>query len=644
MRLLACFLMLLPITLIAGAETPLIPRQVIFGNPEKAAPQISPNGNKLAYLAPDTEQVLNVWIRDLNKQESSQQDQLVTSDKKRGIRCFHWQYDNEHILYIQDKDGDENWHLYQTNLLTKNTRDLTPFEGVRAMILTYEPDYPNEILVELNLRDRALFDVYRINLKNGAVELDTLNMDNVHTWLADRKLTVRAAQSYTQEGDTLIRVRDNMTTPWRNLMQWGPEESHEHFVSFSPDGEDMHLITSFEAPAGRLIKVSLASGKTDVIATDPEYDLSEVMINPITYQIDAVGVERDRLNWIVINDSLSADFAKLKRDDAIFRVMSRDLADNQWVINYIFDNKAPAFYLYNRNTKKSEYLFTTRPLLEKYELSKMTPISYQARDGMTIHGYLTLPVKKELKGLSAVLFIHGGPWVRDSWGFNPTAQLFANRGYAVLQINYRGSSGYGKQFLNAGKREWGGKMHTDLIDGKEWLIKQGYVNPDKIAIYGGSYGGYAALAGLTFTPNEFCCAVDFFGPSNLVSLLQTLPPYWGPAKAIFDQRVGNVETEQPFLQSRSPLSKVDQIIKPLLIAQGANDPRVKQSESDQIVSAMRSRNKPVEYLLFSDEGHGFMRPGNQLKFFAAVEHFFTKFLGGRNQPPAPEDDWKSLLQ
>jgi dipeptidyl aminopeptidase/acylaminoacyl peptidase len=332
----------------------------------------------------------------------------------------------------------------------------------------------------------------------------------------------------------------------------------------------------------------------------------------------------------VLDKSIADDFAALaKVRKGQFSVTNRDDADKTWLVAYTTDDGPVYYYVYNRDNKKAEFLFTHQPKLEKLELASMKPISYKSRDGLTIHGYLTTPVGVEAKNLPTVLLVHGGPWGRDSWGFNSTAQWLANRGYAVLQVNFRGSTGYGKKFLNAGNKEWAGKMHDDLIDAVNWIVKKGVADPKKIAIMGGSYGGYATLVGLTFTPEVFACGVDIVGPSNIVSLLKTIPPYWAPMKAMFAKRVGDIEKDEEFLKSRSPLFFVDKIQRPLLIGQGANDPRVKQAESDQIVAALRKAEKPVDYIIYTDEGHGFARPENRLHFNAHVEAFLARHLGGR---------------
>lgn len=392
----------------------------------------------------------------------------------------------------------------------------------------------------------------------------------------------------------------------------------------------MYLVDARNSNTGRLVKMDLATGETSVIAEDAQYDVSNVLVDPDNYTIQAVAFNRDRVEWIVLDESIKLDFDTIREiSRGNFAVTSRDNADRTWIISFSRDDGPVAFYAYDRQTRKVTFLFDNQPDLNKYTLATMEPISFTSRDGLTIHGYLTLPPKTEGKNLPLVLNVHGGPQARDNWGYNPEAQWLANRGYACLQVNYRGSTGYGKEFLSAGDREWGGKMHDDLVDAVQWAIKQGIADPQKVAIYGGSYGGYAALVGATFTPDLFCCAVDIVGPSNLITLLRSVPPYWSALLVSLYRRVGNPDTDEEFLKSRSPLFKVDQIKIPMLIAQGANDPRVKQAESEQIVEAMKKRGIDYEYMLFPDEGHGFAKPENRLKFYAAAEKFLAKHLGGR---------------
>lgn len=621
---LTAFLLVLSAPALAQQAT-LIPRDVLFGNPEKAGPQVSPNGKMLSYLAPDNG-VLNVWVRTLGKAD----DRVVTSDKKRGIRSYFWQEDSQHILYTQDQGGDENWHVYQTDIQTKETRDLTPFEKVQARIMATDPKFPDVMLVALNNRNPALHDVHRIDLKTGKSEMIVENKDGLAGYNTDNQMQVRGAQKIHPDGSNEIFVRDDEKSAWRSFMKWGPDEVNGGVAAFSPDNKKLWIISSVDANTGRLIEVDIATGKQTVVAEDKQYDVSGAMIHPIKRNLEAVRFIRARAEWTVVDKSIQPDFAALRKvRDGDFTITSRDAADKTWIVAYVMDNGPVYYYSYDRASKKATMLFSNRPALEKYTLARMQPISFTARDGMTVYGYLTLPAGLTPKNLPMVMNVHGGPWARDVWGLNSEAQWLANRGYAVLQVNFRASTGYGKAYLNAGDKEWAGKMHTDLLDGKAWAVKAGYADPKRVAIYGGSYGGYATLVGLTFTPEEFAAGVDIVGPSNLNTLLKSIPPYWGPIIAMFTKRMGK---DEEFLNSRSPLFKANQITRPLLIAQGANDPRVNIKESDQIVEAMRSANKPVEYIVFSDEGHGFARPVNRLFFYAKAEEFLAKYLGGRFEP------------
>ncbi|MFN6539345.1 MAG: S9 family peptidase [Nostoc sp. EkiNYC01] len=612
----------------ATSLPPLIPREILFGNPEKASPRLSPDGKYLAYIAPDEKNILQVWLRTVGQED----DQILTADKKRGIRIFFWTYNANQLIYMQDSDGDENFHLYLVNIESKIVRDLTPFQGVKAEVVEIEPKFPDEILVALNLNNPQKFDVYRLNLKNGAVEFDTDNPGNIISWTSDADFQIRAATASTPDGGYDLLLRETTDREWEILRHWGPEEEGSP-VSFSADGKTLYIEANHDANAQRLLAVDLDTRQETVIAQDEQYDLVGVVIQPVTRVIQAVSFYKDKQEWQIIDQSIAADFAEIaKVRPGEFSLVSRDLEDKNWLVAYNTDDGPVYYYAYNRESKTSTFLFSNKSKLEGLQLASMQPISYEARDGLTIHGYLSTPVGIPSQNLPTVLLVHGGPWVRDTWGLDPEAQWLANRGYAVLQVNYRGSTGYGKAFVNAGNREWAGKMHDDLIDAVNWLVEQGISDPQKIAIMGGSYGGYATLVGLTFTPEIFAAGVDIVGPSNLITLIQTIPPYWEPLKAMFYHRVGNLETEEEFLKSRSPLFFADKIQKPLLIGQGANDPRVKQSESDQIVKAMQQAGLPVQYVLYPDEGHGFARPENRLHFFAIAEEFLAKYLGGRFEP------------
>ncbi|XEC93640.1 alpha/beta fold hydrolase [Paenibacillus tarimensis] len=602
----------------------LIPRDVLFGNPTKANPQLSPDGRFLSYLAP-LNGVLNVWVGPAGGEEYK----AVTQDNDRGIRFYFWGYDNEHILYVQDVGGNENWRLYSVNLSTSETRDLTPFENVQVNIVKHSKDHPNEILIALNKENPAAHDVYLLKLSSGTLELVAKNPGNIVHWVTDGDLNVRGAVASTPDGgtDLLLYGKDG---EWNTFLSWDMEDSMaSRPVGFTKDNREMYLIDSRHVNAGRLIQMKLSDQSFRIIAEDPQYDVEHVMTDPETYEVLAVSFNKQRKEWVVQDDSIKEDFVAIRKlHDGDFSIHNRDAADRTWLIGFHSDTGPASYYIYNRETREGTFLFHNKPELAEYELMPMKPISFTSRDGLTIHGYITYPPGNRTK-LPLVLNVHGGPWSRDSWGFDPEAQWLANRGYACLSVNFRGSTGYGKNFLNAGNKEWAGAMHNDLVDAVNWAVDQGIADPGKVAIYGGSYGGYAALVGATFTPDLFCCAVDVVGPSNIITLIQSIPPYWTPMLAALHKRVGHPELEEDFLKSRSPIYKVDQIKIPILIAQGANDPRVKQAESEQIVAAMKEKNLEYEYLLFPDEGHGFAKPENRLKFYERAEKFLARNLNGR---------------
>jgi dipeptidyl aminopeptidase/acylaminoacyl peptidase len=608
---------------------PLIPRDVLFGNPERAGPEISPDGKYLAYLKPDDKNVLQVWVRSVDKED----ERVVTADPKRGIRQYHWPHDGKHLLYLQDADGDENYHLYAVNLETKQTRDLTPHKGVRVQGVDLDRNFPNEVLVGMNKRNKALFDMHRIKLDSGEDTLDTENPGMALGFATDAKFQVRACTVARADGGYELKVRDTGAKEWRTVKTLTADEQGS-IAAFGLDPNTAWVIHNQDANSMRLLKMDVATGQEEVIAEDPEYDVGGVVIDDEKRIPLAVSFTKARTVWTVLDDSVKDDFvtlARVRRGD--FSIASQTKDNQTWVVAYNTDDGPATYYLYDRKTKKPTYLFSSNSKLENLKLAQKEPIEFTAKDGLTIRGYLTRPVGLESKNLPCVLLVHGGPWARDSWGYDPMTQWLANRGYAVLQVNYRGSTGYGKKFLNAGNREWAGKMHQDLLDGVDYFAKQGTIDPKRVAIMGGSYGGYATLVGLTFTPDVFTCGVDIVGPSNIVTLLKTVPPYWAPAKAMFAKRVGDLEKDKEFLESRSPLFKADRITKPLLIGQGKNDPRVKEAESEQIVEAMRKHNKEVQYVLYPDEGHGFARPENRLHFFAVTEQFLAKHLpGGRAEP------------
>jgi dipeptidyl aminopeptidase/acylaminoacyl peptidase len=615
-----------------GEKTGLIPRKVLFGNPDKAGAKISPDGKQLSFLAP-VDGVLNVWVGPIDKPEDAKP---VTQDKKRGIRSYLWAYTSQHVLYIQDKGGDENWHVYRVDLKSGETSDLTPIKGVNAQIEGTSPKFPNEILVNLNDRDPKHHDIHRVNLQTGERKMIQKN-DGFAGFMTDDEYQVRFAYKFTSDGGQLALKPDGkggwtefMKTPMADSLTTRP-------AGFDKSGDVLYLIDSRGRDTGALTTLDLKTGKQTMIAEDKRADAGGILAHPTEKTIQAVSFTYDRTRWQFLDEAVKADFETLKKvADGEISVTDRTLDDKTWIVAFVMDNGPVRYYAYDRSNKKARFLFTNRKSLEGLPLQKMQSPIVKSRDGFDLVCYLTLPrgledASRPDTAVPMVLLVHGGPWSRDSWGFNSYHQFLANRGYAVLSVNFRGSTGFGKKFLNAANREWAGKMHDDLIDAVDWAVKEKIAQPDKVAIMGGSYGGYATLVGLTFTPDRFACGVDIVGPSNIITLLKTVPPYWEPAVQLFKDRVGDWTTEEgrKFLEERSPLSRVDKIKKPLLIGQGANDPRVKQAESDQIVKAMRMHKIPVTYVLFPDEGHGFNRPPNNLAFNAVTEAFLAKHLGGR---------------
>ena len=609
----------------------LIPRSVLFGNPERTSPQISPDGSALAWIAP-RDGVLNLWVAPIDGESGVDWAAAlpVTEDTDRGIRSFAWARDGQHVLYVQDVGGDENWRLYDVDPESLERRDLTPFEGIHATIIGTSKRRPDEVLVGINKDNPQLHDVYRLHLASGELVKEIEN-PGYAGWLADEDLVVRCAIAPLPDGSFNVLVRDSGADEFRHLLTIPAEDATStDVVSFSGDGRSLLMISAAGADTGRLTRVDLASGSSAVLAEDPEADVSGVLLDPETCDPQIVMVLKDRMTYVVLDPSVEDDLKVVRAlhpGDPSFS--GRNEADTTWLIAFNVDAGSITYFMYDRATKNGQLLFSARPALAGYELAPMEPFSFPARDGLVIHGYVTFPPGLGRTGLPAVVDVHGGPQVRDTWGYNPEAQWFANRGYLCIQVNYRGSTGYGKAFVAAGDREWGGKMHDDLVDAVDYAVSRGWAEASRVAIYGGSYGGYAALVGAAFTPDVFCCAVDIVGPSNLKTLLETIPPYWAPMIAQLYRRVGNPETDAEFLWSRSPLSRAGDIRIPLLIAQGANDPRVKQAESEQIVAALTTAGIDHEYLLFPDEGHGFAKPENRIKFYTAAERFLAKYLGGR---------------
>ncbi|MFN7209988.1 MAG: alpha/beta fold hydrolase [Aggregatilineales bacterium] len=618
-------------------ERRLIPRKLLFGNPTRALAKLSPDGRYLSYLAP-LDGVLNLWVAPTSDLAAAKP---ITAERLRNIRFYEWAYTSRHLLYMQDANGDENWHVICAEVESGAQRDLTPIEGVNAYISALSHLLPDEALIALNDRAPQLHDLYRVNLLTGE-RTRVLENPGFADIVTDKHFNVRLALAPQADGSFDVLQPDGQGgwSAWSHIPH--EDSTTTQLFGFSADGETLYLADSRGRDTGALFAIDMRSGAQSLLAEDARADLSKIAVHPTEQRPQAAGFTYDVLRWQILDSAVAEDFAYLQTlSRGELEIVSRTLDDSRWLVAYNLDDAPIPFYLYDRSAKRADLLFTNRPELEGIPLTKMHPVIIPARDGLPLVSYLSLPKGSDAQQagkpdspLPMVLLVHGGPWWRDFWGYNPYHQLLADRGYAVLSVNFRGSTGFGKAFVNAGDGEWAGKMHEDLLDAVEWAIQQGIAQRDKVAIMGGSYGGYATLVGLTFTPEVFACGVDLVGPSNLVTLLQSVPPYWQPMIAMMRKRIGDETTDEgrAFLESRSPLSRADQIRRPLLIGQGANDPRVKQAESDQIVRAMQEKGIPVTYVLYSDEGHGFAREVNTLSFVALSEAFLSAHLGGACEP------------
>jgi dipeptidyl aminopeptidase/acylaminoacyl peptidase len=629
------------------SEVPLIPRRILFGNPDRAMARLSPDGQQLAYLAP-VDGVLNVWAGPTG---TPAEMKPVTNDTGRGIRLYAWAYTNRHILYLQDKGGDEDWQLYSVALDSVQVQNLTPLEGVQAQIVAISPDSPYEIIVGLNDRNAQLHDLYRINIKTGERQLIQQN-DGYMSFVVDEAYQVRFASRMRRDGGyDILKVTDEGEWPLF-LEVLGEDLLTTDVVGFNHAGDTLYMTASSGRDTAALYAVDPETGERQLLAEDPRADVGEVLVHPTRKHIQAVSFNYQRKEWHLLDESIEKELAFLRTvADGDVEIASRTLDDQTWLAAYLMDDGPVRYYRFDRQEMAAEFLFTDRPALEDQPLAKMHSAVIRSRDGLDLVSYYTLPPGSDSDGdgrpdqpLPMALFVHGGPWGRDEWGYHPYYQWLANRGYAVLGINFRGSTGFGKAFVNAGDLEWGAAMHDDLLDGVAWAVEQGIADPDRVAISGGSYGGYATLAGMTFSPEAFACGVDIVGPSNLITLLESIPPYWQPMVELFTTRVGDFRTEegQALLRQRSPLTYVDRIRRPLLIGQGANDPRVNQAESDQIVGAMQENEIPVTYVLYPDEGHGFARPENNMSFSAVAEAFLAPILGGRYEPIGKDFEGSSI--
>lgn len=631
-----------------SAPVELISREDLFGNPERANVQISPDGKYLSWIAP-LDGVINVWIAPADDPSKAK---AVTDDKARGIRQYFWSYRPGTLLYLRDTGGDEDFHLYSVDVASGEKRDLTPFAKTRAQVNAVSHLHPESILVGMNDRDPKWHDLYRVDLASGQRTLVEKNTQSFAGYMADAGYQVRMAFKQRPDGGQDVLAPDGKGG-WKKVDDIPFEDSLTTSpAGYTTDGKTLYYIDSRGRDTAALFAVDVATGQKKVVSEDARADVGNTLSDPRTGVVQAVAVDYLKEEWKPLDPAIAADLKKLQTlGPGEIAVNARTLDDKTWIVGYSAAEAPTVFYRYARGGEPVK-LFSVRPALDGKPLVPMWPQEIKARDGLTLVSYLTLPKAADANGdgkadkpVPLVLLVHGGPWSRDQYGYAGYPQWLANRGYAVLSVNYRGSSGFGKNFISAADHEWAAKMHDDLIDAVDWAVKQGVTTRDQVAIMGGSYGGYATLVGLTFTPDAFKCGVDIVGPSNLNTLLSTIPPYWASFFEQFAKRVGDPRTEdgKKLLAERSPLTHVDKISKPLLIGQGANDPRVKQDESDQIVKAMKAKNIPVTYVLFPDEGHGFARPENGKAFNAVAEGFLSQCLGGRAEPIGKDFEGSSIV-
>ncbi len=619
-------------------DVPLIERAKLFGNPSKVGGQLSPDGRWISFIAP-RDGVMNIYVAPANDPAAARP---LTAEKTRPIRQTFWSPDSKQVLFVNDHGGDENFLLYGVDVATAAQKTLTPFEKTRAMVIGASQTIKDRILVGINNRDPRWHDVYELNLSTGALT-KVFENTGYAGFVADDALKVRLAEKARDDGGTDYFRVDGTTveaTPFATVTY--EDAGNTTPLGFTTDGRTLYWADSRGRDTAALVAQDVASGRTTIVGQDAKADIGGGLFNPRTGQVEAYGVNYLKNEYVPVGGAIAADLAFLKaQNKGQFFVGTRTDADDKWLVTFDGVSTPSATYLYDRKAKTLKELYVSRPELVGAPLVPMFPVEIPTRDGLTMVSYLTLPKGADANGdgtadrpVPMVLWVHGGPWGRDNYGYNGYHQWFANRGYAVLSVNYRASTGFGKKFVSAGDLQWGRKMHDDLIDAVDWAVKRGVTRKDKVAIGGGSYGGYATLAGVTMTPDAFACGVDIVGPSNLNTLLATIPPYWEAGKQQMYRRMGDPTTAagKALLKERSPLTYADRIRKPLLIGQGANDPRVNVAESDQIVAAMQAKNIPVTYVVFPDEGHGFARPVNAIAFNAVAENFLAKCLGGRAEP------------
>lgn len=613
-------------------EAPLIPLNSFFKNPDISYILLSPEGDKISFTKPYKNR-MNVFVTVLGTKDTFR----VTSVEDRNIMSYFWK-NNNRIIYLKDKGGDENFHLYAVDADGKNLKDLTPFENVRVQIVDDLQDYEDEVLIEMNKRNPELFDVYRLNIKTGEMKSVAENPGGISNWITDHTGTIRVAVQTNGVRSNLL-YRENENSPFRIVLQTSfKEQVNPLFFSF--DNKFIYACSNLNRDKSAIVKFDISNGKEmEVLFEHPEVDLEMLDYSRKRKVLTSITYHTQKTEMKFLDKTTEEIYSKLKEklgDKYDIIITSTNKNEDKCLVRTISDRSLGASYFYDVKTNELSKIVERGPWLQEENLSEMKPISYQSKDGLTIHGYLTLPNGLDPKNLPVIINPHGGPWARDHWGFNPEVQFLANRGYAVLQMNFRGSTGYGRKFWEAGFKQWGRSMQQDITDGVNWLVNQGIADPKRVAIYGASYGGYATLAGLTFTPELYACGVDYVGVSNMFTFMGTIPPYWKPYQDMFHEMVGNPKSDSISLREISPVFYVDRIKAPLFIAQGANDPRVNKAESDQVVEALKKRGIQVEYMVKDNEGHGFANEENQFDFYGAMERFLAKHIGGRISTQSPK--------
>lgn len=594
-----------------------------FRNPSQNNLNLSPNGKLLAWLAPYKNR-MNIHLMEIGKEEVTR----LTHVEDRDISGYFWASDDR-ILYVRDFGGDENFHVFGVNIDGTNNQDLTPFDDVKATFIDDLRDDENHILISLNKRIPEIFDPYRLNIHTGVLEMVAENPGNITAWIADHEGKIRVAIATDGVNSSLLyRATEQATF---NVVMTTNFRQYVNPLFFTFDNKHVYAASNIGRDKSAIVKFDIEQGKElELIHEHPDVDIESMSYSRKRKVLTAISYTTWKRERHFLDETTKKMFEHLESQLSgyDFGISSASKDETKFLVRTYSDRSLGAYYYYDRETERLDKLVEVSPWLNEEELAEMKPIRYQSRDGLTINGYLTLPIGGDQKNLPIVVNPHGGPWARDNWGFNPEAQFLANRGYGVLQMNFRGSTGYGRSFWEQSFRQWGLKMQDDITDGVQWLIDEGIADSKRIAIYGGSYGGYATLAGVTFTPDLYACAVDYVGVSNLFTFMDTIPPYWAPYLAMLKEMVGDPDIPEHYatMKATSPVFHVDQIKVPLMVVQGAKDPRVKQSESDQMVAALRKRGVDVEYILKENEGHGFRNEENRFEFYEAMERFLGRCM------------------